>query len=459
MEPSLVCRAWHQVFAPVVWQSFHLQDNRHLIPPPPLELLARNAHLVRELEIKVHNLPPEYFSIPFTHLAKLRLVRRIHTYENVAVDFAQLVTLNRQLEDVAIRGLRSEEMSDILKSIVSVPKLRILSICGWSTTVTEFATLWRGLNNLERLTLERIHCRDGRGRSLWDGLEALPVLKVIRLDQSSMVPLLRLCPNVHRLETPHERPTSSHGFMGGHHAFMDELLAILKAGHLKRLDSLCIPQIKSVQKLALCLEAIDGLKILNVGVTTSVTRHWFELDLARHFQTLEQVSFEGNDIVSSATVQAILTSCPQLTCLKAFQLRPAHIIEGKPWVCSGLRTLRAEISLWNQDENEIRHQSHTIFGRLSKLEKLEHLNVRGNGGRRETQGLDLRLESGLGQLSTMRNLRFLDFGQTIQNMSAEDIAWMRKHWTRLKKVIGRCNGYGTFEQQPLPLTDDMVAKQ
>lgn len=107
--------------------------------------------------------------------------------------------------------------------------------------------------------------------------------------------------------------------------------------------------------MGLCVETINRLKILDVGLDLSAKRLWS--DLARHFETLEQVSFEENDKVSSTMVQAILASCPRLTCLKALQMRPSDVIKGKPWVCSRLRTLRIEIIIKSENNSVIRIQS------------------------------------------------------------------------------------------------------
>lgn len=115
--------------------------------------------------------------------------------------------------------------------------------------VDEFITLWRGLTNLERLTLDGIQRREGGEGSLWDELVMLPALQSIQLGQTSMVPLLKFCPNVRRLERL--------GDSQGGNIFMDGLHTILKAGHLRWLDSLCISRIQRGEKLGLCVEAMD----------------------------------------------------------------------------------------------------------------------------------------------------------------------------------------------------------
>lgn len=57
-------------------------------------------------------------------------------------------------------------------------------------------------------------------------------------------------------------------------------------------------------------------------------------------------------------------------------------------------------------------------------------------------------QSGLGQLFTLKNLEQLDFTNTIQNMSAEHVAWMGDHWKTLESVEGICNRLGEYKDQP-----------
>jgi len=46
-----------------------------------------------------------------------------------------------------------------------------------------------------------------------------------------------------------------------------------------------------------------------------------------------------------------------------------------------------------------------------------------------------------------------------QNMSTEDMAWIKREWKLLEDVKRRCNEHGGFEEQPQPLADNIDAKQ
>ncbi|KAF9917447.1 hypothetical protein BX616_000983 [Lobosporangium transversale] len=52
-------------------------------------------------------------------------------------------------------------------------------------------------------------------------------------------------------------------------------------------------------------------------------------------------------------------------------------------------------------------------------------------------GLDLRLRSGLSQLSELKRLRMIRFTGTEQEMGVEDVIWMLENWPELKVVQGR----------------------
>lgn len=57
--------------------------------------------------------------------------------------------------------------------------------------------------------------------------------------------------------------------------------------------------------------------------------------------------------------------------------------------------------------------------------------------RRRIDGLHLSLDDGLGQLSTLRNLRFLRFTGLEQEMEEDDVRWMIEQWPELRVIQGK----------------------
>lgn len=175
-------------------------------------------------------------------------------------------------------------------------------------------------------------------------------------------------------------------------------------------------------------------------------------DLTKHFAMLQILSIPTYSMGAHAFVPAVLASCPLLTSISAPTVSATDLIQGGPWVCSRLRVFRINIEITNTEGDAVRTQSREIFRRFSKLVHLTELRVRGPvvEDAPTFQGLDMRLESGLGQLSSLQRLWLLDFSDTIQNMSAEDVAWIKNTWKRIEHILGECNAkYGVFWGQPL----------
>lgn len=437
-SPIFVCRAWHDVFASVIWRTYSINALTQL----SLDVLINHSHLVTELTYKGCTIPLEYLSIPFTRLTHLTLDSGFTGFfgEEALSHFAGLVALNNQLEELVIHGQSFAAEDTFWSSVASRPHLRRLTLERCSMESKGFAPFWRSLIRVEQLTIHRYRSIDTED-FFYHELEPLPALHSIDLDQVDMIPLLKLCANLRSIHW-------TRGFRFNRH-FLDELMILLQGKSLQYLDSLVIYGVRDDRRLSLCLGAMDQLKelVLPDGVVGRLSLN----ALRRHFPTLQQVLFSDISKVPSKAIQTIMESCPQLTSLIAPWLSASRILGGGQWKCTKLRVLKADIAIKDEKQEAIRAQSREIFERLSKLEDLTALIIRGPTAETTTrQGLDLRLESGLGQLSTLRNLRHLDFRFTKQNMSPEDVAWINTHWKRLEQVEGWCNEYGVLRCQPEP---------
>ncbi|KAK3810129.1 MAG: hypothetical protein J3Q66DRAFT_415356 [Benniella sp.] len=116
------------------------------------------------------------------------------------------------------------------------------------------------------------------------------------------------------------------------------------------------------------------------------------------------------------------------------KIRAVDIVGGQPWVCLKLKVLKLGIYA---DDSTISQIQPLVFDQLSRLTQLQELHVHC----RETEGmLDLRLESGLGRLSTLRSLRLLNFGvSTMQMIQQPEVDWMLKHWKSLERIHRKPN--------------------
>ncbi|KAG0266142.1 hypothetical protein BG011_003129 [Mortierella polycephala] len=217
--------------------------------------------------------------------------------------------------------------------------------------------------------------------------------------------------------------------------------------------------------------------------------------LRRHFPTLKYLDLCQCLGLSSWMAQEILGSCPMLESFEGYQIQARDIVQDfglinsshnsrndndtqqqQGWACGGLRYLDIYIAGFGSgtgfraDGLQMKLQW-SVFAQLARLDKLVHLAVgdrrssilgargaaglneasssstlssspssssqQSHGSAIETGGLDMRLCSGLSQLSTLKQLRMLQFMGLNQQMAEKDVAWMAENLPELRVVQGR----------------------
>lgn len=126
------------------------------------------------------------------------------------------------------------------------------------------------------------------------------------------------------------------------------------------------------------------------------------LDLFRpHFSTLRKID------------------CPSLEEYRSIQIHASTIANGKPWVCLKPKVLHLDISF---DPKTIRYVQPHVMDQLSKLGRLRLLCLRASKDTDPNEGvaMDLRLEHGLGRLSTLRVLETIVWGSSKQLMGEQE---------------------------------------
>ncbi|KAG0009921.1 hypothetical protein BGZ80_001933 [Entomortierella chlamydospora] len=167
-------------------------------------------------------------------------------------------------------------------------------------------------------------------------------------------------------------------------------------------------------------------------------------------------------------VQKILTTCHELMRFDADMLNARDILgltdidaedsedveeeeegerksEGRDWVCTKLTFF--EIFICGLKDKPLSwHKG--VFKQISRLECLEELYVgpcsrikektRRSVFQNKTiwDGLDMRLEAGLDNLSSLKQLVKLGFSYVKQEFDEEDVQWMVASWPNLKGVYG-----------------------
>lgn len=443
--PSLVNRYWNNIFAHRIWSKCTLSEHGRL---PPVAGLHRNADHVTELYYFGTQLPPEYLSAPFTRLTRLALH---HCTDNtskgmIAQSVVRLVAHNNSLQELALHDPNLAGVREIWQQVsLKRPRLQRVAFGELALTPAEFAVFWQsccvGVQHLKLTGFHGLAGVEGDAKTkrydFWKGLEPLPEVQSVTLGQGATAPLLSLFPNLRKVDLNHWAYGESLG----------KLTELVRMGSLKQLDSLHVSQLHDDHWAASLLEGMAHVK--EFVVRSPQTLYRSSQALKRHFSTLQVVSFGVESTVPAGMFLKLLKSCPLLTNIHGGPpILASDIIRDKaPWVCTKLQTFKLYIIVSN---SHISTESRAVFERLAELEYLTELSI-GPSMRwciGFVQGLDLTLASGLGQLSTLTRLTKLEFSLAKQNMSSEDVAWMKTHWKRLESVLGICNRHGGFRQQP-----------
>lgn len=280
---------------------------------------------------------------------------------------------------------------------------------------------WKGCMRLKFLTVSELKVD---GVFFGSHLGYFPNLEFVELGTSEdslqvdQILVLKRCPNLRQLSICDDMCD---------YLTIPTLTSILLGGHLPCLEFLTIinptTQFKDAE-MSLCLQAMTRVK----GVV-AIENNFGSLSLNSlepHFGHLQQLALDGCDSFTGAMVQLVLESCPLLRAVRAPRIEASLILKGKRWACLDLCSFFVTIVL-DSDELSVGCQSRMVYVQLARLTQLEILDIRAHGQKR-IQSLDLRLESGLFQLSSLKSLRRLFYAGTIQYIAMEDVQWMRQHW-------------------------------
>ncbi|KAK3818247.1 MAG: hypothetical protein JOS17DRAFT_794345 [Linnemannia elongata] len=173
-----------------------------------------------------------------------------------------------------------------------------------------------------------------------------------------------------------------------------------------------------------------------------------------HNLSLNHIRLRGCPSVTSTMIQGLMESCPNLTTITANVLSIDAISRGKPWICKNLIEFQVYLDLTLEPAqypgtrraitDRMQEAHRLVFTRLATLLALERLLIsrvptRGNNAvsRQESlHSLNLRLSYGLDTLSTLKQLKVLNFVDIEQVLDKESIQWMITSWPKLNCVQG-----------------------
>ncbi|KAI9236109.1 MAG: hypothetical protein BYD32DRAFT_437754 [Podila humilis] len=157
--------------------------------------------------------------------------------------------------------------------------------------------------------------------------------------------------------------------------------------------------------------------------------------LDRHRHTIVELNLRCGPNDSSQVLNTV-TKCTQLQILTLSDVDSEAFVQSDSWTCLGLKLLAITFQKWGADQSnrQIASESQAVWQRVSRLTELEHLDLFPHGGWNPGFQPVFSHQCGLGQLSTLTELRQIDmdFLQAIQS----NAHWMVGAWPRLKVV--RC---------------------
>ncbi|KAG0286560.1 hypothetical protein BGZ96_009354 [Linnemannia gamsii] len=175
----------------------------------------------------------------------------------------------------------------------------------------------------------------------------------------------------------------------------------------------------------------------------------------RHFATLEVLNVIGCEGFTSPMAMEVLSRSLRLQEFSCPHIRPKDLVQcsqeqqqQQPFACqSQLRHLDLFIS---KDDTDPVDWTIQAMERLSTLNQLKYLSLcptrRVFGCRDQAlnqahetsskrgNALDMSLANGLGRLSSLNKMSYLEFGDSSPRMGVQEAQWMAQYWKQLKSV-------------------------
>jgi hypothetical protein len=393
-----------------------------------VETLQSHAHLVKTLKLGYEH--ATYDTLVFPNLESLILGGGpTQQYQEFMSHHPRLVSL-----DIGVGAIVEDGLWGTLWTRFAYLK----ELTFWDVEVgeTEVDGFWQVCTRLESLYMHGVKVLHPGQLSVMEfpRLKKLSVHKFFENPVPVILDFMIKCPKLIDFHW-NDGPKSMRGFDGFY-----ALMAVKTWPHLRTLRlPWCIANDEAIPKL---FAGIQQAIHLQLQMPPSLGPSSLEI-LRSHFSTLQKIDLRSrpNDFVICPLAQEILSSCPVLEDFRSTQIPATTIAEGRPWVCLRLQELHLDICF---NSNTIHDTQPRILERLSTLTRLRYLTVWSNTFYRniETDGrvaMDLRLEYGLGKLSTLRSLEFISWGVSKQWMGEQECQWILDHWKCLEYVLGALN--------------------
>ncbi|KAG0246446.1 hypothetical protein BGX31_002100 [Mortierella sp. GBA43] len=389
--------------------------------------IYRRRHLIHDLTFPNCSLGYENFQ--YSNLRKLK----ISCYRCSRDVFLDLTNMFPSLVDLSLHCVNVT--AETWLTLLDHPHCKKLELdfCELkSGTISEF---WRACTNLETLLLNSIKI-DERGVPV--GIEFLNMsnLQVYNMkgwDGVSELDLFLRCPKLKHMnwQTLFTKEDSTRR----------QVSKYVQKRQWPHLESLRIDNELQDVDLAAIIERAGSLSRIHIW-RPNLGKESFR-QLGQFFGTLTSVDLKKCASATSPMIRDLLCYCQILDNLYARDLHARDIAQGGPWCCRELRVLWIRI-VFDTSEQDLHP---VVFERMSSLVRLECLHLmRPMNESGNHHGLKLRLDHGMGQLASLRQLRrvFILRGVPVRNYSfpqigKEDAEWILDNWKHLVLMSGYLN--------------------
>ncbi|KAF9170892.1 hypothetical protein BGX21_008324 [Mortierella sp. AD011] len=427
-----VCKVWNESYLPFLWKEISVTSDsvferlRTLTP----ERIIHHRELVQVLSI-VDMYPGKYKAI-YPRLNSLTLGANLPpARERISEgDPTELIKRNPSLTRLTLTHLNVYLLANFWKEVSNLPRLQSLKLSLTSIDdESHIRVFWGACTNLEVLSLMHFNFAANIGvdsRLAFPKLHSLTLDLVKNFDQMKQLYFIRQCPQLKELVWHTECP-------GQGHTLLAEDIGRNLWPHLDTLSLGCNISDEALDPIIKGMARIRKLDLLRCRLGTLSFQ-----SLRNHFSTLAKLILWECPVVTSIMLREVLCSCPLLEELKGGYILARDAVDGGPWICRSMKTIHI-CFIFRNDEQDLQP---LIFERLSHFVQLRNLGLGGwvspvTKGFQET--LDFRLESGLGQLVTMKNINHLSLYRTTQALSEEDVRWISSNWRQLEVVSGKLN--------------------
>ncbi|KAK3810182.1 MAG: hypothetical protein J3Q66DRAFT_352321 [Benniella sp.] len=414
-----VSKVWYRVFVPFLWKDIELSSRRPITP----ETMCNYRQFVKALRIDC-SLMRERFPPSLPNLVSLAI-----NYPLSEEDIFELVTRHPSLTHLGLTRTILPLSTQLLDRLNGFSNLKSLELNVLRVSESNIDMFWQLCTRLESLEVDtlRLGTKDSPSSLEFPHLRKLRVGYSFGLDIPLMLGFMQKCPNLQSFQWNMD--------FEGNHSFTPQFAQLISEGSWQHLQSVSTGILNDDEDLSAIIGSMQRITALETQFPLFTPAI---MDLLRpHFSHLQTLDLHGAIGLTSEMVQEVMCSCPSLTTFKGSIIEATDIVEGRPWVCLRLKGLDLSFRF---SHSTINRKQPLVLDQLSRLTRLEEMRVySGRKEKKSQKALDLRLERGLGKLSTLRLLRVLDFDSAIQRMGEQEVDWMLKHWKSLDRIYGRLN--------------------